>query len=218
MPFSMVLAVLGFSAVVYSQQWVHGVYCLRAMGLAWLATVGFLALAQPGLLRRRSSRVPQGVAAPPKWDSRILGCLRVSLFLILVVAGWETGMGSTAFEPSVFAVGAGLLVFGTLVLWSSFRSNPFFETKVRHQAEQGQRVIQTGLYSRVRHPGYLAMSFMLASLPVMLHSGLAILPWALCVGTLVARLQREEAYLVAHLEGYADYQQRVPSRLIPYLW
>ena len=213
----MVLAVLSFSAVVYSQDWVHGVYCLRAMGLAWLATVGFLALTQPGLLRRRSFDRSDSLGSPT-WDGRILACLRVSLYLILVVAGWETGMGGAPFEPEVFAFGAGLLAFGTLVLWSSFRSNPFFETKVRYQAEQGQRVVSTGLYSRVRHPGYLAMSFMLASLPVMLHSGFAILPWALCVGTLIARLQREEAYLVAHLEGYADYQQRVPFRLIPYLW
>ncbi len=214
MPLSMVLAVVSFSAVVYCEQWVHGLYCLRAMGLAWLATIGFLALTQPGLLRRRSL----DRSGSPTWDRRILACLRASLFLILVVAGWETGMGDSPFDPEVFAFGAGLLVFGTLVLWSSFRSNPFFETKVRHQAEHGQRVVQTGLYARVRHPGYLAMSFMLASLPVMLHSGIAILPWALCVGTLVARLQREEAYLVTHLEGYADYQQRVPFRLIPYLW
>lgn len=217
MPWYMVLAVVSFFAVVRSTDWIHGLYCLRAMGSAWLATIIFLALAQPGLIRRRS-QVHQGGPASPKWDSRILGCLRASLFLILVVAGWETGLGGTPFDPSLFAFGAGLLAFGTLVLWSSFRSNPFFETQVRHQADQAQRVVSTGLYSRVRHPGYLAMSFMLASLPVMLHSGYAILPWAICVGTLIARLQREEAYLVAHLEGYADYQQRVPFRLIPYLW
>ncbi len=217
MPWYMVLAMLIFSAVIYFANWVQGLYCLRALGLAWLATVGFLALTQPGLLRRRRLAPKEGPTSP-EWDSRILGYLRVSLLLVLAVAGWETGRGDTPFDAELFGYGAGLLVFGTLVMWASFRSNPFFETGVRHQAEQGQRVVQTGLYSRVRHPGYLAMIFMLASLPVMLHSGAAVLPWALCVGVLVARLQREEAYLVTHLEGYADYRQRVPFRLIPYLW
>lgn len=217
MPWYTVLAMLSFSAVIYFANWIQGLYCLRALGLAWLATVAFLAMTQPGLLRRRRLGPQQGPPSP-EWDSRVLGCLRASLLLVLVVAGWETGRGGVPFDPSVFGFGVGLLVFGMLVLWSSFRSNPFFETQVRHQADQGQQVIQTGLYARVRHPGYLAMIFMLASLPVMLHSGAAVVPWALCVATLVVRLQREEAYLVTHLDGYAEYRQRVPFRLIPYLW
>jgi protein-S-isoprenylcysteine O-methyltransferase Ste14 len=198
-------------------EWTAGRLCLRAVGVSWLATVAFLAATQPSLLRRRRLG-PENGPVPPDWDVQILSSLRVSLLLMLAVAGWQSGRVGHPYNPTVFAVGAGILFLGTLVLWGCFYSNPFFETQVRHQSEQGQQVIQTGLYGWIRHPGYLAITMMLASLPVMLHSSAALLPWGLCLGILVARLRREENHLHAHLDGYAAYMMRVRFRLIPRLW
>ena len=106
----------------------------------------------------------------------------------------------------------------TLGLWASCFSNTFFETQVRHQSEQGQRVIRTGPYGVVRHPGYLAIILMLLSLPIMLHSSAATFPACLCIAILVVRLRREESHLIAHLEGYAEYLECVQYRLVPGLW
>jgi protein-S-isoprenylcysteine O-methyltransferase Ste14 len=172
----------------------------------------FLAASQPGLLRRRCSPAKES----PDWDVRILKYLRASLLLTLAVAGFEGRWPS--YQADQFAFGAALLLVGTLTLCASFHSNPFFETQVRHQNEQGQTVVQTGLYGWIRHPGYLAMILMLASLPVMLHSTAALVPCGLCIGILVARLRAEELHLRTHLDGYAEYTGRVRFRLIPRLW
>jgi len=34
----------------------------------------------------------------------------------------------------------------------------------------------------------------------------------------VVRLLDEEKYLAANLNGYADYRQQVPYRLVPFVW
>jgi protein-S-isoprenylcysteine O-methyltransferase Ste14 len=216
MPWYPPLTALSLFLSAGTLEWTAGRHCLRAVGISWIATVIFLAATQPDLLRRRLLGREKGPPSPD-WDVRILGYLRVSLLLMLLVAGWQSREGRP-YDPTVFATGAWLLLLGTLALWASLYSNPFFETQVRHQSEQGQRVIQSGLYGWVRHPGYLAMTLMLASLPVMLHSSAAALPCALCVAILVARLRREESYLHDHLEGYAAYMVRVRFRLIPRLW
>lgn len=217
MPWFSLLAIVTLAVPVWCFGWVPGHYCLRALGLSWLATVAFLAATQPDLLRRRSKEPTEGPVSPG-WDGRLLRLLQGSLWLLLLVAGWESGWGGTALDPELFAAGSGFLLLGTLLLWSSLHSNPYFETRVRHQREQGQQVVQSGLYAWIRHPGYLALIVMLASLPLMLHSPAAVLPAVFCVVILVVRLRQEEGYLDAHLAGYAEYRAKVPFRLLPLVW
>ncbi len=217
MPWFPLAAIVTLAIPVSIFEWVPGHYCLRALGLSWFATIAFLAATQPALLRRRSLGSNQGPSSP-QWDGRLFRLLQGNLWLVLAVAGWQSGWGAIALDPEVFAVGGGFLLLGTLLLWSSLYSNSFFETRVRYQQEQDQRVIESGLYGWVRHPGYFAMILMLTSLPLMLHSSAAILPWGLCVAVLVVRLQREESYLETHLSGYKEYRAKVPFRLIPLVW
>ena len=217
MPWYPLLAVLTLALTSDIVTWTAGKYCLRAIGISWTATVLFLAVTQPGLLRRRRLG-PENGSSSPDWDVRLLGWLRLSLLLMLAVAGGQAGRGDAAFQPTMFAIGAGTLLVGTMTLWASLYSNPFFETQVRHQKEHGQRVIQSGPYAWVRHPGYLALTLMLTSLPMMLQSSLAIWPCLLCVAILVVRLRREERFLHEQLDGYAAYTGRVRCRLIPLLW
>ncbi len=217
MPWFALLTASTLIFFIVTWDWVPGHMCLRALGLSWLSTVAFLAVTQPALLRRRSL-LPEKGPSSPDWDARVLYCLRGCLLLLFVVAGWQSGRGGVPYNPSVFKFGAVLLMLATLVLWASCFSNPFFETQVRHQSEQGHQVIQTGPYGVVRHPGYLAIILMLLSLPIMLHSSAAAFPACLCIALLVARLKREESHLIAHLEGYAEYLECVQYRLIPRLW
>jgi protein-S-isoprenylcysteine O-methyltransferase Ste14 len=215
MPWFPLLAALTLFASAGTLEWWPGRWCLRSVGLCWLATLLFLAFTQPGLLRRRWQNL-SGQALP--WDSLLLHLLRVCLLLLLGAAGVQSGRGHVPLDRGLFGLGLGLLVAGTMLLWCCLRHNPYFEVRVRHQDDQDQRVSQSGPYGWVRHPGYLALIVQIGSLPLMLHSSLALLPWSLCVATLVVRLRREEEYLHLHLVGYPAYQQRVRFRLFPWLW
>ena len=61
-------------------------------------------------------------------------------------------MSRLGFLAGVLLMAAGLL----LAAWA-VRTNRFFSSVVRIQHDRGHRVITTGPYALVRHPGYLGM-------------------------------------------------------------
>ena len=111
----------------------------------------------------------------------------------------------------------GLLGSFVLAQWAS-RANPFFSSVVRIQRERGHRVIATGPYRYVRHPGYASAVVMVLCSGLALGSWLSLLPSALALVALVARTRFEERILCEGLPGYDEYAQRVHYRLLPGVW
>lgn len=108
------------------------------------------------------------------------------------------------------------LTFG--MFFRAMRENRFFSAVVRVQNDRGHRVVDSGPYAVVRHPGYAGM---MAGMP---FSGLALGSWmAAGLGVVlslmvVRRALFEDAFLKQHLDGYSAYAARVRHRLIPGLW
>ena len=127
-------------------------------------------------------------------------------------AGW---LGSPGF---VWLIGATVFVSGSILVTWSMIANPFFEKTVRIQREHGHRVIDSGTYAYVRHPGYVGFSAMCLSTPVLLGSVPTALPIAVLELLLVTRTLLEDRMLQAELPGYAEYATKVRSRLIPRVW
>ncbi len=96
--------------------------------------------------------------------------------------------------------------------------NPFFEKTVRIQTERGHRVIDTGPYRFVRHPGYLGFCGWMLSTPLLLGSWWAFVPALLSILALVIRTTLEDRTLHNELTGYREYARRVHYRLIPRVW
>ncbi|WP_460146432.1 methyltransferase family protein [Pseudomonas sp. S2_A02] len=111
------------------------------------------------------------------------------------------------------AVLAGIAVTG----WAP-AVKPFFEPGVRIQAERHQRVIDSGPYRVVRHPGYIAALFLFFGMALALGSFWALVPAALASALLVLRTAWEDQLLRSELAGYDDYTRRVRWRLVPGLW
>ena len=97
--------------------------------------------------------------------------------------------------------------------------NPFFEKTVRIQHEIGHRVVDSGPYKIVRHPGYTGMIIgLILATPMLLGSGWAFVPALLAVVWAVVRTVLEDRTLRRELPGYEDYTRRVPYRLLPGIW
>jgi len=86
------------------------------------------------------------------------------------------------------------------------------------RVEEGQKVIDTGMYSWVRHPMYFGALFLLIGTPPALGSWWSLLLIPFFLPVLYFRIANEEEVLLRDLSGYAEYQQKVGYRLIPYLW
>ncbi|HEY6951570.1 MAG TPA: isoprenylcysteine carboxylmethyltransferase family protein [Bacteroidota bacterium] len=112
---------------------------------------------------------------------------------------------------SVFVMIGGYVLFMVAMVQNSFASRVI-------ELQSNQRVIDTGLYSIVRHPMYMAASIMFTACPLVLGSFCALIPSALLPVLLAYRIRNEERILLTGLAGYGEYTQRVKYRMIPYVW
>ena len=113
-------------------------------------------------------------------------------------------------------VGSALFLLGYLGYMEVMRENEYLARTIK--VEQGQRVIDTGLYAVVRHPMYLATLLMFLPMPLILGSLFGIIPISLYVPIIVARIIGEEKLLKRELSGYEDYTKKVRYRLVPFIW
>ena len=183
--------------------------------LAALAAVGVIGLLviDPDLVQERMR--PGGKSLPAQFW--LLGLLPVAHWL---VAGLDRGRlhWSDTVPVGVRIVGLAVFVLMQLLILWAMHVNPFFSSVVRIQTDRGHRVITTGPYRWVRHPGYAA------AIPMILASGLALGSWfAMLIGLagvplLFVRIRNEEAVLQRDLLGYTDYAREVPYRLVPFVW
>ena len=126
---------------------------------------------------------------------------------------------SSNFEGNIKSIGLAIYIVGMLFVMASMNANEFAETTVNIQEERGQKVIDTGIYSMVRHPMYTGFIFFIAGVNVWLGTYLSLfLSLIFLAIALRSRINVEEKTLLDELDGYEDYCKKVRARLIPYLF
>ena len=79
-------------------------------------------------------------------------------------------------------------------------------------------MISSGPYSVVRHPMYAGAALLVLATPLALGSWVTLPVAVALILVIVARLLDEEQFLAAHLDGYANYCQKVRYHLLPFIW
>ena len=152
------------------------------------------------------------------WDKVWLVLLVVGVIGIYVVVDIDPPDECSNTPAGAWLLGFVIFFLGwTLVIWSMV-VNPFFEKTVRIQTDQGHRVIDTGPYTYVRHPGYVGILGWIISTPLLLASTWAFIPALITVLLFVVRTALEDRMLRDELPGYTEYTNRVRYRLIPGVW
>ena len=116
----------------------------------------------------------------------------------------------------VVVVASLLFLLGYMLYAEVLRENAYLSRTI--EVQDDQQLIDTGLYSIVRHPMYTATLLMFLSMPLVLGSWWALLIFSIYPILIIKRIQNEEQVLAKGLKGYADYQQRVRWRLMPWVW
>jgi protein-S-isoprenylcysteine O-methyltransferase Ste14 len=116
----------------------------------------------------------------------------------------------------VSIIGDVLVVFSFYIFYLVSKVNTYAAANIR--VEEGQQVIMTGLYRFVRHPMYLGAMFLFIGTPLALGSWWTLFLTPVFLALLVARILNEEKILVRDLPGYTEYQKKVTTRLIPFIW
>ena len=168
----------------------------------------------PMLLERRLNAGPG--AEKEKSQKVIQSFASISFIAAIVFPVIDHRLAWSRVTPYVSLAGDIWVALGLLVVFLVFRENTFTSAVIEVAAEQ--RVISTGPYAIVRHPMYLGALIMFLGTPLALGSWWGLLAAIPLTSVLVWRLLDEERFLSKSLPGYSEYQNKIPHRLVPFIW
>lgn len=216
---SLVLGVGIFLPLIFwpagNWQWSEGWLYIGVVVVNFVINFGYLWRVNRDLIAHRMALG----AGTKRWDiiwAAVFGPLFVSIYIV-------AGLDAERFEWSVMPahcwwLGLIIHVLGAWLFGWSMGVNPFFEKTVRIQTERGHRVIDSGPYAAVRHPGYLGFIGWGLAVPFLLGSWWALAPAVLAIVGIVVRTALEDITLTEELPGYREYAGRVRYRLLPGVW
>lgn len=116
-----------------------------------------------------------------------------------------------------FSVLASITFLASYTLYAEvLKENTYLSRTI--EIQENQKLIDTGLYSIVRHPMYSATLIMFLSMPIILGSVYAFIIFCAYPFIIAKRIRSEEQFLEKELPGYTEYKKKVKYRLIPYIW
>ena len=119
--------------------------------------------------------------------------------------------------PKPVVITATLLFLAAYLIYAEvLRENAYLSRTI--EVRENQKVIDTGLYSIVRHPMYSATLLLFLSMPLILGSVYSFIIFLAYPFIIIKRIKHEEEFLEKELKGYSDYKQKVKYRLIPFIW
>lgn len=133
-----------------------------------------------------------------------------------VVAGLDFRFGWSNMPAWVVIVASVLFLVAYALYAEVMRENAYLSRTIK--VEEGQTVVDTGLYGIVRHPMYAVTILLFLMIPMILGSWYALIAFAFYPAVIVVRLKDEEELLTNELPGYCEYKRKVKYRLIPFIW
>ena len=194
---------------------------------AWLFTisislilgVGYFLInrVNPRVLRNRMKVKKEGLTSAIRKsagsDTFIMPIMAIGFFgaMLLPAIGRRFGWPEIPFWASA----AGLVVSsaGNALVLASMYQNAY-DSKIL-DINQEQKLVESGLYGKVRQPLYSGAILMMLGTPIALGCVWGLITAAVSAFATILRIKIDEEMLVKCMAGYSDYQQRVRYKLIP---
>jgi protein-S-isoprenylcysteine O-methyltransferase Ste14 len=213
------IIIVPFLPLLISQQWdwwEAWVYAIIAI-LGFAISRFLAAQRHPDLLAERARFLQHEDAKP--WDKYLSPLVGLGGGLIPLVAGLDAPFeGSTPFSQSVKILALVIILVGYTLASYALIVNRFFSGMVRIQSDRDHKVVSSGPYRWMRHPGYAGALLTYLATPFFLDSRWSFLPVIFITIILVIRTSLEDKVLQDELTGYRDYAKRVRYRLLPGIW
>lgn len=165
----------------------------------------------PNLLKSRLN------AKETEGEQRQVVVLSGLMFLLgFILAGLNYRYRWIVLPNFIVIIGIIIFLISYLIYAEVLRENAFLSRTIEIQKEQ--KVIDTGLYSVVRHPMYTATIFLFLSMPLILGSLISFIIFLVYPFIIIKRLKNEEQLLEKELKGYKEYKNKVKYKLIPFVW
>lgn len=133
-----------------------------------------------------------------------------------IVAGLGVRYGWYTLPKPVVIASAVVFLMAYILYAEVLRENTYLSRTI--EVQEGQKVIDTGLYGIVRHPMYSVTLLLFLSMPLVLGSIYSFVIFLVYPFIIAKRIKHEEEFLEKELNGYKEYKQKVKYRLIPFIW
>ena len=170
-----------------------------------------LMIKSPDLLRKRlnskEKESEQGI---------LLMVCGVMFICGFVVSGLNYRFEWIILPKMIVFIATSIFLFGYVLYVEVLRENMYLSRII--EIQENQKVIDTGLYSIIRHPMYLSTILLFLSIPLVLGSLFSFLIFLIYPVIIARRIRNEEQVLEEGLKGYSEYKKKVKYRVIPFIW
>ncbi|MBQ6388403.1 MAG: isoprenylcysteine carboxylmethyltransferase family protein [Mogibacterium sp.] len=165
----------------------------------------------PDLLRKRLNAREE--EAEQKEVILFSGLMFLAAFII---AGLNYRYGWIVLPPWVSYAAAVVFLLAYALYAEVLRENEYLSRTI--EVQEGQKVVDTGLYGIVRHPMYMSTIILFLAMPLVLGSVISFGIILLYIPIIAKRIRNEEAVLEEGLDGYREYKNKVRYKVIPFIW
>jgi protein-S-isoprenylcysteine O-methyltransferase Ste14 len=190
--------------------WINGWMLIASMVFDLLLVFIYFMIKDPSTLEKRSK------LSSDKGDNLYLTVIGFLFLALLLLPTFDYRFNWSQLPFFVSWIGFTGLIISYLILFFVMRENSFASKGV--MIHEGQKVIDTGPYSLVRHPMYMGALIMCVSIPLTLSSLISIVPAIFVPFIFALRIRKEEELLLRELPGYDAYLEKVKYKLIPKIW
>ena len=185
-----------------------------------LLTILFLPMFAAGLimLKKNPELLKKRLNAKEKEAEQkaVILCSGFMFLAAFILAGLSFRFGWMMLPLSA-SIAAAIVFLAAYALYAEvLRENTYLSRTI--EVQEGQKVIDTGLYGIVRHPMYLSTLLLFLAMPLVLGSVLSFIVMLCYIPIIAKRIRNEEMVLTTGLPGYGKYKKKVKYRLIPFIW
>ena len=150
-------------------------------------------------------------------DQKIVIILSAIMFILgFSIAGLNYKYNWTHISNTIVYISSIVFVISYILYAEVLRENTYLSRTI--EVVDNQKVIDTGMYSIVRHPMYTITIILFLMIPLILGSIISFLIFLIYPFIIIIRINNEEKVLKIELKGYKEYMKKVKYKLIPYIW
>jgi len=178
----------------------NGWLFMGALFISMFFILIYLIAKEPDLLTRRLKTKEKEKTQKTYQVLSIIVCL-----VAFIVPGLDFRFNWSNVPLSVVLISVSIMMSAYLMFFIVMEQNTYASRVIEIQDEQ--KLINTGLYSFIRHPMYLAGTILFGFAPLVLGSFYALIPVIFIPVLLVIKIMNEEKVLINGLKGYEQYMK-----------
>ena len=171
----------------------------------------FMMIKNPTLLAKRLN-----VKEQQSEQKEVILFSGIMFLAAFILAGLNHRFSWIVLPDFISYVAATVFLIGYVIYAEVLRENTYLSRTI--EVQEGQHVIDSGLYGIVRPPMYMTTVLLFLSMPLVLGSIISFVIMLAYFPIIAKRINNEEQLLERELKGYAQYKSRVKYKVIPFIW